>query len=434
MRSTPGEPVPGQTQDGPGAEPVHARGEPVGPRGLGARHFLRALPYLVAALGLVALPLLPPAVPGSPGPLDGLRTVASSLRGEGAALVFADFAQDLVGARALLSGADPYPVLGPAFENLGYLWPVEHRSTHPPTAFLFAVPFAAAEWESAVRAWVALMLTMLAVTGWALRLSTPGTVALYLLLLWPPAAWSMVQLTPLWAAGMALAWRWRDRGALAGVALGVASLTKFLPALGLIPFLLRRQWSAVAGFGAVWIAALGVVMVMNPEALGRYAAVLPETAGQTVARSDNGALFAAAAQAGGVAGFLLACGMVLVVAWRAARLAFGERPHEWTSWALWVWLTVALLPIAWNYSLLPLAPWLLLVLRERRPLPSLLASVSLGFGFLDSLVEAPTVGLSIVAAGLAFFLVTDDQEQLRLRGASVRVPLLQGGPPGHPSR
>ena len=48
----------------------------------------------------------------------------------------------------------------------------------------------------------------------------------------------MGQLTPLWLLGLALAWRLRNRPGPAGAAIALASLTKLLPALCLLPFLL----------------------------------------------------------------------------------------------------------------------------------------------------------------------------------------------------
>jgi len=49
-----------------------------------------------------------------------------------------DIAQDYVGARALIHHEEElYPILTIAFEKLGIEWHADHRSSHPPTAFLF---------------------------------------------------------------------------------------------------------------------------------------------------------------------------------------------------------------------------------------------------------------------------------------------------------
>ena len=65
----------------------------------------------------------------------------------------ADFAQDYIGARALLSQEELYPVLGPAFQRIGLEWEVGHRSTHPPSAFLLALPLASFNYPVALRCW-----------------------------------------------------------------------------------------------------------------------------------------------------------------------------------------------------------------------------------------------------------------------------------------
>jgi len=85
------------------------------------------------------LALSPPADSDYPARLDGARTAALILRGEGGR---SDFAADYVSARALLDRTDPYPVLGPAFENVGLDWQITTRSTHPPTVGLLALPVA----------------------------------------------------------------------------------------------------------------------------------------------------------------------------------------------------------------------------------------------------------------------------------------------------
>jgi len=52
-----------------------------------------------------------------------------------------DYAQDYIGARALLDKTkDLYPVLSDAFVDIGINWNAPHLSTHPPTAYLFALP------------------------------------------------------------------------------------------------------------------------------------------------------------------------------------------------------------------------------------------------------------------------------------------------------
>src|SRR5262249_30819141 len=194
--------------------------------------------------------------------------------------------------------------------------------------------------------------------AWALQLPWRGIALLPLVVLWPPITWSLLQLTPIWLLGLALAWRWRHSPYLAGAALGVASLPKFFAATGLLLFLQKREWRALLGFAAVWMVALGLVLVLNADTLQQYILVNRLASPQQIARLDNGALLPSAWTMGGRPGLVLA-GMLIVCV-----VVLGLRLGDMTAsvWALWVWLGVALLPIAWDYSLLPLLPWLVPVL------------------------------------------------------------------------
>lgn len=314
-----------------------------------------------------------------------------------------DFVTDLIGARALLNGGDPYPVLGPALQELGVSWPVEHRSTHPPTAFLFVLPLARVPWATATVIWVLAMLGLVVATGRAVELHAFALAALLpFVLLWPPFPWSLLQLTPIWLLGGALAWRWRRAPYAAGAAIGIASLTKLLPAVMLLPFLWRREWRALVAFTTVWAAALGLVLFCNPQALAAYFAANRAGSLEQIARIDNGALLVVAWRTGGLFGLALAGALVGVVVTTGLRAGVTTT----AAWAVWIWLGVAVLPIAWVYSLLPLLPWLLRVLCQRHSAAQLAAGLSIATALLS---PAPgsngnAVALSIAFAGVAFGL------------------------------
>ena len=66
-----------------------------------------------------------------------------------------------------------------------------------------------------------------------------------------------------------------------------------------------------------------------------------------------------------------------------------------------VWLTIALLPIAWDYSLLPLLPWLAAGVWQGRPLAAVLAGVALALPMVPWERDASVpIILSLGAAGL----------------------------------
>lgn len=320
--------------------------------------------------------------------LHGVNAATQTLAGIGPD---SDFAQEIIGARALIQGGDLYPVFAGIY------------STHPPTAFLLALPLAELSWALAAQMWAWAMVGCLVLTAWAFGLRWYTAIALAPLLLWPPVTWSLEQITPVWLAGLALAWRFRHLPRFAGALIGLASFTKFLPAFALGPFIQERQWRAVISFVAMWIGALAVLTLLNVSGIPQYLQVnfggLAGSASQ-ITRADNGALLPFALHTGGIAGLLTAA----VFAVAMMLMALRSDPKSAGTWALWAWVSVALLPIAWTYSLLPLLPWLLRTMRRGGPTErffGVLALLSPLLGAAPSSVP-DVVFASVVFSGLSF--------------------------------
>jgi hypothetical protein len=326
----------------------------------------------------------------APDRVDPLRQAAAMLRGDG---LRSDFAADFVGARALRTDRSAYPVLGPEFAALGLNWPIQARNTHPPTAFLLSLPVSGMSWPAASATWAWLVLGMFAVTTWALGARWPVALAIApLWLLWPPAAWSVGQMTAVWLAGVALAYRFRDRPWIAGIALGVAAWPKLLPALLLAPFVLRREWRAVAGFAATAAVGLLALAALNPSVFQDYLTLGRAESQAVIEIPGNGALLPS---------WLGTETLVLVLAGLAvvAVLTLWAR----SRWSPWEWGAVALLPIAWTYSLLPLAPILWASVRSRGPaaIPAVIAvGLPVATLYLTPWVVTDVIALSGVAAAL----------------------------------
>ena len=314
----------------------------------------KALLVIAAVELALLLTVSAPTNPDKPGVDGGFRTAAALLRGDGPPV---DLVQDYEGARSLVRGGDSYEVLTRAYAQVGLRWPAEHRSTHPPTAFLLVLPVSWLSWRAASAVWAALMLAAIAASWWALGARWELAAALAPpTLLWPPAAWSLGQLTPLWLLGLALAWRWRGLPARAGAATALAALTKLLPALALVPFLVLRRLRVVVGFAVVAGGALLVLLALRPGVVSRYVSVVRATGDDQAARGENSSLLWAFDHRFGAAGVAVAVVLVLVVLARSiVRLRGRELLDEWSWWA-WGWAGVALLPIAWVYSQLPLLP------------------------------------------------------------------------------
>src|SRR5438477_7529614 len=360
----------------------------------------------VAALELGLLLALPaPANPDKPGILGGIRTAAAQLRGEGPPV---DLVQDYVGARRFVERRDPYPVLTDAYASVGLRWRAGHRSTQPPTAFLLVLSVAWLPWKAAAAVWAVLMLAAIGGTCWTLGARVEVAAALApVTLLWPPAAWSLGQLTPLWLLGLALAWRERRNPAGAGAAVGFASLTKLLPALSLVPFLVLRRVHVLRGFAALGIVAAVALVMVDPGAIGRYVSVSRSVGDDQAARGENSALLWAFDHRLGPIG--LAAGLVLVtlvVGVSVARLRSRGSLDDWT-WCAWGWTSVALLPIAWIYSLLPLVLVLVLCLHKGGAVARGLALFAIVVPFtIDPFGRPGAIWLAGATAGAGLSLLT----------------------------
>jgi hypothetical protein len=365
---------------------------------------MSAFLLLLAAIEVSVLLLLPaPLSPEYPGFFGGIQQVGAELRGDG---IRSDFAQDYVGAQRMLRHQDAYPVLEDALPRIGIHWRLDGASDHPPTAFLLAAPLTFLSWRLAAAVWAAAMLIAMGLCWTSLGLRAPAAAALVpVVLLWPPAAWSVFQLTPIWLLGLALAWRWRDRPFAAGAAIALASLTKFVPALSLLPFLVRKKWSALAGFVTAWGVALGLILIIDAPAISQYVSVLPKTARAVAARPENASMLTVTSRHFGVVGVVVAAALVLLVLGLTLRRLRSRPDLDPNSWHAWTWAGVALLPIAWVYSLLPLLPGLVYGLRRRDRMSCVFLA---GLGIAVSLLVVPFTrqsalpyAMAVVFAGLA---------------------------------
>lgn len=310
-----------------------------------------------------------------------------------------DIASDYIGAQALLeSDAELYPILEPAFAEIGIDWPLtQHRSTHPPTAYLLVLPLAWLEYPVAQALWMTAMFACIVISFWALGMTWGWSLLVGLIsLAWPPGIWSLGQLTPIWLLGVALAYRHRERPLLSGVWVAVASLPKFMAAPALLYHIWRRKWRALIGFAAVWAAALGMVLLLRGEVVSAYVSSNLGNSMDQILRPDNGALLMTAWRVAQWPGVAVVGASILAMLW------LGVRREGFWAWGCLVWVGIALLPLAWVYSLFPLLPWLVRAFRSSEPLPKLLALVALFFPYGGPLPgsDGLAITLSIIFSGV----------------------------------
>ena len=278
--------------------------------------------------------------------------------------------QDIYGFRALVYGYDPYANLNTAAPLIGARWNDQLPTTHPPTAFLLVAPIAFLPLRVAFAVWAWLMIGAIIVTLRAYGFSWESSIILGLLsMLGPPTITSLGNFPCLWMLGLALAYHQRNRHPfLAGVWIGVASFTKFLPAVMLFPFLVKRKWSALAGFALAWACAIALLLAMSPSVLLRYIESNKIASLSWIAAIGNGSPLVFLFQNYGLTGLGIGLFILLIMFFLNWRLwlSQGEEINA-DVWHLFALFAVVLLPIAWTYSITPLLPGLLALVWSASP-------------------------------------------------------------------
>lgn len=283
--------------------------------------------------------------------------------------VTTDFQVDFASAVALLHGEDPYGVTADIIDRYGMPpWDVALANPHPPTTVVLVLPFALLGYQNALTAWTLLMVFAVVGTiqlmGVRLAYAAPIGVAICVLF---PGAYAIGNVVPVIGLGVALAYRFRDRPVLAALGLTLAAAPKASGLLLVLPFLLTMRWRPVA-WTAGFMAALALLPVaFFPATWNRYLDVGVYSVTRNAARGDNTAVLSLAERVG-IPSWVAGAALIAL----AVLAALVVRDCFWPV----VWLTVALLPIMWMYSLITLLPLFCVVLR--RPSPWAVGSVVAG--------------------------------------------------------
>ena len=331
------------------------------------------------AIALLAFILTRPQATDYVSYFDVLSHAAMTLKGQAP---YSDVATDFYGFRALLTNKDPYAPLGPALKTMGIEWDLSHSSTHPPTSFLIVAPVALLPWPISSMVWAWLMLAFLCLSL-RLGLGFSWDVAILITvvsLFWPPIATSLDQVTIVWLSGLAMAYRFRqDRPFQSGLFIGVASFTKLLPAVLVFPFLIRRRWETVAGFMFSWLTALGILVLLAPKSLLRYFVVNRTNTLDVIMRSDNGSFLVFLERRIGTIGLFITLAILGFLLFLALRRYKQEPEKEIAKeeWDIYAFLAVLLMPVTWIYSVAPLLPNLLLLMKDRKAIVRILTICAL---------------------------------------------------------
>lgn len=268
-----------------------------------------------------------------------------------------DFLADFASARALRAGTDPYLPMSELISRAGGPpWRLKGANPHPPTLLGIVLPLTFLGYGAALCVWSVGMILLLVGTLRLGRLRWGYAVpaGVFLGCVWP-GAMAVGNPVPLTAFGIALAYRFRASHWLAGTGIALAAAPKLSGAVIALAFLVASQWRAIAvAAGGLAIAAVTPFVLFG----GVWSSYL-DAGGQAIRfnarRPDNAAIFNVGLPPGMT---------VLLLVVSAVAVAVRRRDAFWPA----AWLTVALLPIAWMYSLIALVPMALHAATGRRRL------------------------------------------------------------------
>lgn len=356
---------------------------------------------------------------------NSVTVALQSLEGKGP---IADLAQDIVGFRRLVAGQSAYPMLAPVYRDmLGIHWNVRTNSTHPPSAFLLMFPVGFLPWPTALQAWSMLTLGFVLLSLILLQLRWPYLVGGFLLMLiWPPTVLSLGQISALWLLGFCITYRLKDRAPFwSGAGAALAAATKLTPALLILPALYRKSRAALLGFVAFVLLVMLILLALNPGVLREYVSANLHHSIYLLHRYDNGSLLAVMYSILGPAGAALAIlFLILILLACLPRL----RSDDDLLWMLAGYFAVATLPIAWCFSLLPLAPIMIYFMRSRQAGSMLAAGLVYVLPFIapmGSEVAARITAATIALIGMGFMplALMHDRESAPVKEEAASAPV-----------
>jgi len=323
---------------------------------------------------------------------DSQYYAATLLRGDSQ---FSEIAQDAYGFRAMLDRGNAYLPLNEAMPNVPENWNLP--TTHPPTAFLFAAPVAFLSDAKAATVWAWICLAGLCASLRLHGFNWIETILFTVLsIIWLPTLGSLGQLTPIWLLGLSLGYYFRERNPiLTGIFIALASMTKFFPALLIVPFIIKRKWTAFYSFFLVWIIAILFIYILSPDIFVQYFQANKTTSPFFVKVSAN--FIYASFRTYGVIGLIPPFSILLLFFLSNWKDLISAKEVSTKTWMVFSLLAVALFPIIWGYSYFPLYPGMLMQSKEKRP--ARLFGIT---GLIFSSSPMPVIGMLLYGLGLAW--------------------------------
>jgi Glycosyltransferase family 87 len=275
----------------------------------------------------------------------GLNVAVRELVGRGDPT---DFLVDFASAHALMDGGDPYAISAKLIHGVGPDWPVNTANPHPPTVLMLVLPIILLPYDVALAAWALAMIYVFVGTirllGVRLHYAIPLGIAIGLTF---PGAYGILNPVPIIGLGVAMAYRWRDTPMVAALGVALAAAPKSSGLVLIAPFLLAGRLRTV-GWTALWYGLLAMVpLAIDHQVWTNYFPAAMTALRLNAARAGNASLLHLGRSWG--ISEVVTVGIIGIV---VAVVALARRDLFWPV----AFATVAVLPVAWMYSLLTFLP------------------------------------------------------------------------------
>jgi alpha-1,2-mannosyltransferase len=314
----------------------------------------------------------------------------------------------LPGAEAVVHGLSPYP-----------------RYTYPPQIAFAYAPATLIDADVAAYISVFVCAVLIASTLAVLRVRDP---ACYLaVFLWAPT-WQeldMANITPALALGLALAWRYRHRPIVSGVALGLIVPAKlFLWPVLFWTLVSRRLRAFCVALGLGLAVTVGAWGLIGFQGLTQYPHLLRVLDSEYGTHGYSFVALSTAVGTGTSAGHVAAC--VVGAALLAAGFVLGRRGDDVSSFTLCIAAALALTPIVWLHYLILLVVPLAIV----RPAFSWLWLLPVGLWISWAPVQPDVPGLvaPLLVAAIIVYAVVKPSIAPRLDEITPQSPLRHARP------
>ncbi len=132
----------------------------------------------------------------------------------------------------------------------------------------------------------------------------------------------------IWLICVILAFHYRTNPFLAGILIAIASFTKLMPIVMLIPFLLRKKYLVMFGFLLAWVIALILLFLIDPNIWHSYLGANRMNFLDQILRPDSASFFIFPMKQLGMPGIIFTLILLLAVGFLLLNLYQGSNRQK----------------------------------------------------------------------------------------------------------